>query len=376
MNWDLETKPVDIAMIGDLAPVEILYEFDGPRIFSAHSPLGDLLCFLADDDGELRRFIAAPTNGDMLAKLKDGVRSLRDALDQPWVWFVDVDNDDQPRGVWRGTLSDAPPDSLPEPGTMLRADLEPIFALRAIGEGLGEGSVPMSVGRQVMDGATTSLKKIVNVVFEDARRAGRKVKTIRQFYDLPTLGFAYNSFEAAFRMPTDQSASLTGLADESTAAVQEIARKLKQALCWATETHADGTEEGLPLALLEALERLVPPKTGIIHCIEVRGRMFCDVATPYRLTRDASHKVRKALSIARESQEQLITISGRPGEFDKDNLSCTLRETDDDKDHQCRFTPELYDELYEAFDSDRQVTIVGRETLKTGEIEVLIVSHS
>lgn len=375
MNWDIDTNPADIAIIGDLKPVEIFYEFDGPRIFSAHAPLGDVLCYLADDDGDLRRFIAAPTNADILSKLKDGVRPVREALDQPWVWFVDVDNDDQPRKAWRGALSDAPADTLPERGTMLWPHLEPIFALRAIGEGLSEGCVPMSVIRQVIDGATTSLKKITNVVFDDAKKAGRKAKTIRQFYDLPTLGFAYNSFEAAFRMPVDQPASLAGLADESTTAVEEIAQKLRQALCWATETRSEGTEEGLPLALLEALEKLVPPRTGIIKCIEVRGRMFRDMATPYRLTQAASTKVRDALDSARASQEQIITVSGRPREFDKDNLSFTLRETDDDKDHQCRFTPELYDELYEAFDSDRRVTIVGRETLKTGEIEVLLVSH-
>jgi hypothetical protein len=101
VDWELNATPVDVADIGNLAPSEVLYDFDGPRIFSAQSPLGDLLCFLVDDDGAELRFIAAPTNPDILAKLKDGIRSVRDALDQPWVWFVDLGYDGQPRAAWR-----------------------------------------------------------------------------------------------------------------------------------------------------------------------------------------------------------------------------------------------------------------------------------
>jgi hypothetical protein len=375
VDWELNATPVDVADIGKLAPSEVLYEFDGPRIFSAQSPLGDLLCFLVDDDGAELRFIAAPTNPDILAKLKDGIRSVRDALDQPWVWFVDLGYDGQPRAAWRGTLSDIPADVLPEKGVMLWPHLEPIFAVRAIGDGLSEGQVPMSVIRQVIEGATTALKKVSNVVFDDAKRAGRKAKTIRQFYDLPTLGFAYNSFEAAFRLPDGQQAPLTGMVDEVGPALHAISQKLKQALDWAIEIQPDGVGDVLQIELLEALEKLVPPQSGVVKSIEVRGQLFPNDAAPYRLTRDASTRVRRALREARASQETITTVSGLVREFDKDHFSFTLRETDDGKDHVCRFQPESYDELYEVFDSDDRITISGRENLKTNEIDVSLVSR-
>ena len=201
MDWEIKSNSVEIVNIGDLKPTEVLYEYDGPRIFSAQSPLGELLCFLADDDGETLRFIAAPTNTDILDKLKGGIRQLRDALDQPWVWVLDVGYDGNQKAARRGVLADAPTDVLPQKGVMLWPHLEPIFALRAIGDDLSEGNVPMSVIRQVIDGATTSLKKIANSIFEDAKRQGRKANSIRQFYDLPAVGFAYNSYEVAFRLP-------------------------------------------------------------------------------------------------------------------------------------------------------------------------------
>ena len=201
MDWEPRTCFPDLATFDGLKPSEVLYEFDGPRIFVTQAQIGELLCFLTDDDGRTLRFIAAPTNSSILDMLKSGSLTVREALDQPWVWFVDLGYSGQPVAAWQGTLSEAPSDALPKKGVMLWPHLEPVFALRAIGDGLKEGSVPMSVIRQVIDGASTALKKVANSVFEDARRQGRKANTIRQFYDLPAIGFAYNSFEVAFRLP-------------------------------------------------------------------------------------------------------------------------------------------------------------------------------
>ena len=375
MDWEIKSNPVDIASFGDFVPTEVLYEFDGPRIFSAQCVFGELLCFLADDDGELLRYIAAPTNADVLAKLKSGVRPLRDVLDQPWVWFVDVRYDGRPEAAWRGTLADAPPDALPHKGVMLWPHLEPIFAMRAIGDGLSEGNVPMSVISQVIDGSTTALKKIASSVFEEAKRQGRKANTIRRFYDLPAVGFSYNSFEVAFRLPDNKQDNLGDADDEVTAAFDEMGRKLESALNWANDAKSEDAGEALDIELLEALEKLIPPKSGIVKSIEVRGRIFSNPVTRFPLTRDSSTRVRKALCEARVFQEKISTVSGLVREFDKDDFSFTFRETSDGKDHVCRFQPEFYDDLFEVFNTDERVTISGRENLKTNEIDVSLVSR-
>lgn len=375
MDWVISGPAADVACFGRFEPVEILYEYDGPRIFTANSTLGELLCFLADDDGKTLRYIAAPTNPNILEKLKNGYRPLRDALDQPWVWFVDFGYDGAPVAAWQGTLADAPADVLPQKGVMLWPHLEPIFALRAVGEGLSEGNVPMSVIHQVIEGATTALKKIANQVFDEAKSHGRKANTLRQFYDLPAQSFAYNSFEVAFRLPERKTdiLSATGAQDEATAAFAEIGKRLETALQWAK--NPDENAEPLSIELLEALEKLVPPQTGIVKSIEVRGRMFSGATPHFTLSRETSKRVRRALTKARAVQEQISKVTGLVREFDKDALSFTLRDTDDDKEHVCRFPPEFYDDLYEIFDTDQRVTISGRENLKTSEIDVSLVSR-
>ncbi len=62
-------------------------------------------------------------------------------------------------------------------------------------------------------------------------------------------------------------------------------------------------------------------------------------------------------------------------EFDKDNFSFTLRETDDAKEHFCTFPPELYDEVNEVFGGDLRIAVMGRENLENGEIEVALISR-
>ena len=159
------------------------------------------------------------------------------------------------------------------------------------------------------------------------------------------------------------------------AAFAEMGRNLESELKWAIEGKADEVREPLAIDLLEALEKLVPPKSGTVKSVEVRGRIFSGPLARYRLSREATTTVRKALGVARASQERITKVEGLVREFDKDDFSFSLRETDDGKEHVCRFQPEFYDDLLEVFNTDERVTISGRENLKTNEIEVSLVSR-
>ncbi|MEQ6342428.1 MAG: hypothetical protein M3A44_12470 [Gammaproteobacteria bacterium] len=377
MNWTVTAPQFDVESFQGISPEEILYEFDGPRIFTARSVMGELLFYLADEQDGLCRYIVAPTNTSIIDLMKSGVRSVRDALNQPWVWFLDTQYDGNPVAAWKGTLADAPVDTLPRPGVMLWPHLEPVFVLRAIGDGLGEGTVPASVIRQVVDGATTALKKIAGRVFQAARAQGRKANVIRQFYDLPMQGVAYNSFEIAFRLPDRKQLNLgAGEAPEELGSeFDEIGKLLEQALSWAIDAKPEEDNEPLDIDLLEALEKLVPPQTGIVKSVELRGRIFRAGHARYQLTRDTSKRVRRALGKARVSQERITKVTGLVRELDKDDLSFTLRETDDSKDHVCRFPQEFFDDVLEVFNTDQCVTISGRENIKNGEIDVSLVSR-
>lgn len=377
MDWIVTAQQFDVANFQGISQEEVLYDFDGPRIFTARSAMGELLFYLADEKDGVCRYIVAPTNASIIGSMKSGLRTVRDALNQPWVWFLDTQYDGRPVAAWKGTLADAPMDALPRPGVMLWPQLEPVFVLRAIGDGLGEGTVPASVIRQVVDGATTALKKIAGQVFHAAHAQGRKANIIRQFYDLPMQGIAYNSFEIAFRLPDRKQLNLGAgeFPEELGSEFDEIGKQLEQALSWAIDAKPEEDNELLHIDLLEALEKLVPPQTGIVKSVELRGRIFRAHHACYQLTRDTSKRVRRALGKARVSQERISKVSGLVRELDKDDMSFTLRETDDSKDHVCRFPQEFFDDVLEVFNTDQRVTISGRENIKNGEIDVSLVSR-
>ena len=50
MDWQINAPEFDIGAFGGVEPEEVLYEFDGPRIFTANSSFGTLLYFLAEED--------------------------------------------------------------------------------------------------------------------------------------------------------------------------------------------------------------------------------------------------------------------------------------------------------------------------------------
>jgi hypothetical protein len=378
MDWTVNGHKIDIGAFERLIPDEVLFEFEGPRVFTSHAAFGQLFCFLADCDDETLRYIVVPTDGVIVEKLKKGFRTLHSVLDQPWVWFVDVNCDGETVAVVQGSLSDAPEDCVPQKGMMLWPHLEPTFAMRAIGDGLEEGNVPVSVIRQVVEGSVTALKKITNIVFEEAKSLGRKTNTIRKFYDLPTIGFAYSSFEVAFRFPEIEQLVLLDneSPDETVVAFEKIGSQLRKALEWVESDDSEERCEGLKIELLEALEKLVPPQAGVVKSIELRGSVLGNIEDKHILTREASRKVRKSLRDARSSQEQIVKVTGLVREFDKDELSFTLRETDDGKDHVCQFPADYYDDLLETFNVEQRITISGRENLKTGTIEVSLVSQN
>ena len=123
MDWHIETSEFDVNAFSRPQPLEVLYDFDGPRIFTATSSLGELLYYLAQEDSQTLRFIVAPTNDQVVQRLKTGVVSVRDALSQPWLWVLDTDLGMVPQKSWGCKLADIPSGVLPMPGVMLWAHL-------------------------------------------------------------------------------------------------------------------------------------------------------------------------------------------------------------------------------------------------------------
>lgn len=97
-------------MVGTLEPVEVLVDFDGPRVFTSLAPDGAmLLAYVCDETGS--RLLVVPTDRETVDDLKSGRLALLTALTLPWVWLVDRDG--SLVSARRTTLGEVPPLNLP-----------------------------------------------------------------------------------------------------------------------------------------------------------------------------------------------------------------------------------------------------------------------
>lgn len=128
MKWEPAGVSYPVEYFGSFVPEEILYDFDGPRIFTARNRYGDiLLAFQCDEDETVSRFVVVPCDATLVDALKVGRRSVRDALAQPWTWVVDQPHGQPVRGAWRAQLASIPKVLLPGESVMLLPAMEPLM---------------------------------------------------------------------------------------------------------------------------------------------------------------------------------------------------------------------------------------------------------
>lgn len=141
MMGPIPGKPADAAQFTPFRPATVLYELDTPRTFTFIPTDGELyLAHWFDESETAIRYLVVPFSSALQSRLESGRLSLRDALDQPRLWVVDVNNQSEPIVVTRTTLEDLPADELPTEGTLLTSNVE-----TRSGERLSHGS-PAAAG--------------------------------------------------------------------------------------------------------------------------------------------------------------------------------------------------------------------------------------
>jgi hypothetical protein len=122
--WDVQGKPLALPERFELEPARVLYEYDGPRIFTCADPAGNYcLAYLCANDRTKQRFLLVPFDDNLEQQLTTGQISLRDAMNRPGARIIDFGNDWHGLAMWEVAIGDVPSDVLPRPGVMLWANL-------------------------------------------------------------------------------------------------------------------------------------------------------------------------------------------------------------------------------------------------------------
>lgn len=366
--WDIQGKMASTERFTPFEPVETLYEFDGPRIFTIRDSDGKLnLVYWSDEDDQTTRYVVVPTSVRILGDLRKGVLSVFDALDQPRCWLCDVALEACLSRCLLVDFEEIPRDALPAQGTMLWPTLEPLLTLRAVGSEIVPGQIPGSVIRTCVEGVQKSFKVLSEYVLGQTPQAGRPDEFMRRLFDLPTQRFAFASFEISFRMPVEEKNLFTSLGHKSpeVETLEEVGSLLNKGLKWLTTSAG---EEGVyspgnpeeSAAVLRALKELTPSSQGSIDLIELKGQLVGTRVAPLVLERKARQRVNAAIR-SQALEPQLVDLVGRIRELDKDRLSFELREIEGIPGIQkFVFDEELLEDVFQAFQENKRVRVAGR----------------
>jgi len=365
--WNITGQRISPDRFRPFEPEDILYEFDGPRIFTLRDTDQELyLAYWSDGNDDFNRYVVVPTSAAILASLKTGEANVLEVLNQPRCWLCDVTHADQFQDCHRVEFADIPRDCLPSVGTMLLPELEPLLTLRAVGDAIVPGHIPGSVIRSCVEGVQKSFKFLSEFVLGKSPQQGRPDEFLRRLFDLPAQNFAFGSFVISFRMPIEEKNLFTATGQKSPEAetLEEVGRLLDKGLRWLISVAG---EEGVytPAApeegevLLRALKELTPSTQGHIEQFELRGRLLGSRPKAFTLNRESRQRVNTAIR-NRHLEPKVVTLRGRIRQLDKDRMSFELRDVPELSNSQ-RFVFEeaLRDDVIQAFNSDEIVTVSG-----------------
>ena len=124
--WNISGQTVAKERFEPFLAVEVLDDYDGPRIFTLADSDGELnLACWSDGDQGNSRYVVVPTTAKILDSLRIGEISVFDALNQPRCWVCDILASGHIGKCWRVDFDSIPRNALPSAGTMLWPSLEP-----------------------------------------------------------------------------------------------------------------------------------------------------------------------------------------------------------------------------------------------------------
>jgi hypothetical protein len=358
-----EERFVENGLFPKFDPQEVLYEFDGPRIFTVTDRFGGLnLAVWSDEDTDVERYIVAVSSASIVAALKAGRTTVREALEQPRTWICDVNPVGEVQSIWRIDLGDIPADSLPRQGTMLLPELQPLLTLRAVGTSIVPGKVPGSVIRACVEGPQKALKILTEFVLGQENRPGKPSEFLRRLFDLPAQRVAFASFEISFRVPTDDAILLPGIEDPADEVATQVQNLLTLSLDWVTNGNAESPFEDQETnqVSLRALKELTPSPGGHIDRLELSGRFTGSHRRAFILTGQSRHRVNAALK-QKHLEPTIEEFRGRVRELDKDRLSFELRNPQSAVPNlKFNFNEDTLDDVVRALSDDLLVKVVAK----------------
>jgi hypothetical protein len=186
MTWDKNRPKHTDWQGGAIAPLEVLYELDGPTIFTVKVGLKTMLFFKHDETDDAEIFIAVDVGDTDLAAMREGRLSVRGALSYRKAWLIKTSHEYvvqmyqshdyssilpylPPKGVGLSAKFGVVPDSIEQ--------AQSLIGFKFDGPMMTEESMPLSVFKDLVDNISTLVR---HTLLPKALQKGRN----NRFFDV------------------------------------------------------------------------------------------------------------------------------------------------------------------------------------------------
>ena len=181
MTWSIRDHADEISLRGfKITPDEVLYQYDGPLLFTARLGLVPSLCYKLEELGQSDLYLMSQWRDEAIKALREGKLSVRGALTSDAYWVVEADRAGCVLRHWPVLPENLPVDFLPPPRRGLHErfgdapdtleEVGAFFAVKFSGAELREGAISFRTFKGLVD----NVYELVNRVFRPAVLEGRR----------------------------------------------------------------------------------------------------------------------------------------------------------------------------------------------------------
>lgn len=162
MLWQISGIDIDPNQFGSVLPERVLIEHEGPRTFVCYNATGQMmLAHQCGEDDSVWRYVVVPFSDVLLSQLESGVLELLDALNQPWLWIVDIGSETIPERCVLTSINNVPASCLPESGVFLNPEHDPLLHVTYYGDSVDLRRTSLNVVSTIVTSLADSVTRLL-----------------------------------------------------------------------------------------------------------------------------------------------------------------------------------------------------------------------
>jgi hypothetical protein len=370
MTWDINTSVGEECVGIKIVPTEVLYRHDTPLLFKSKMGVLDALCYKLEEMGSYNLLLISPTTDQIVGALKQGLLSVRGALNAQSYWIAELDGYEAKR-TWAVRKNELPEDFLPEKRAGLFdyfgevpdiiEEENAFFSVKFSGPELTESGLSFKTFKSLVDQVYSTVHKL----FRPSALSGTRTT---QLFDFEIAQPRFASLAITVLQPI---IDVEGIRRRTRSDNLDLNNQIRSELIAGRDNFFEKTADILDRSLegvnfneflvenhsfVEAISNLIPNESAGYSRVEFNAYTRTGRKSVV-IDQNAASRIRAAFE---ENTAQRMTVRGNITEINSDRKTFIIR-TRGDRQITCAFPDDIYSWL-----SQRNAINIGKRIVLKG----------